>query len=154
MEPPRVTYLTALPRAKNKARELSQERQRPSCCVTTFFQDSAGERLSTHDSRNVFLRQRRARLRFHRSIPWSWHLGEPVQLSPRTARGSKLASRILAGADLRDPYVGNFFFLLLQATMCDWRQIQRWGLSESACLRACETHTSVIQRHGNNIAGR
>jgi signal transduction histidine kinase len=124
------TYLTALPLQRIIA-ELSQEPPETIVLFTTFFQDSAGEAFVTHDVAQ--------RVSAAASAPVygfiDQYLGRGIvggslySFSAHGTEAAKLASRILAGAEPSGPPMSE---VQANKVVFDWRQMQRWGISESS----------------------
>ncbi len=124
------TYLMALPLQKILA-ELSQQPPQTIVLFTTFFQDGAGEAFVSHDVAQ--------RVSAAASAPvYSFtdqYLGRGIvggsmySFSAHGVEAAKLALRVLAGAEPSGP---TMLEVQTNKVLFDWRQMQRWGISESS----------------------
>jgi signal transduction histidine kinase len=124
------TYLTDLP-LENVATELSQLPPRTIVLFTTLFQDGAGQPFVPHDAV--------ARVSAAASVPvygfLDQYLGRGIvggSLYSFTAHGTeaaKLVSQVLAGNASSQPALVD---VPSNKVMFDWRQMQRWNISDSA----------------------
>ena len=124
------TYLTALP-LKTILAELSQLPPQSIVLFTTFFQDGGGEAFVTHDVAQ--------RVSAAASAPVygfvDQYLGRGIvggnmySFSAHGAEAAKLVLRILAGAEPSGPLMSE---VQTNKVLFDWRQMQRWGISESS----------------------
>ena len=123
-------YLTALP-MQELTRELSQLPSRTIVLYTTLFQDGAGQPFVPHEAAE--------RVSKAASVPVYGFVdqflgrgivgGSLYSLAEHGAQAAKLASQVLAGTAVTEP-------ALVEAqsnkVLFDWRQLQRWKISESS----------------------
>jgi hypothetical protein len=124
------TYLTALPLQKILT-ELSQLPPETIVLFTTFFQDGAGEAFVPHDVAQ--------RVSETASAPvygfLDQYLGRGIvggslySFSAHGTEAAKLVLRILAGPEPSGPPMSE---VQTNKVLFDWRQMQRWGISESS----------------------
>jgi signal transduction histidine kinase len=124
------SYLTDLPLPQILA-ELAQLPPQTIVLFTTFFQDSAGEAFVTHDVAQ--------RISAAANSPvygfLDQYLGRGIvggSLYSSSAQGSeaaKLVLRVLAGTEPSGP---TMLEVQTNKVLFDWRQMQRWGISESS----------------------
>jgi hypothetical protein len=144
------TYLSALPMPKLLA-ELSHLPPQTIVLYTTMFQDGAGTPIVPHEAAE--------RIAAASSAPVYGFLdqymgrgivgGQLYSVGTQGDEAAKLTLRILAGTRAEDlqfvvPEAGKLMF--------DWRQLQRWSIPETNCLRVrlCNSRNS---RSGNSTAG-
>ena len=122
------TYLTALP-LRQILTELSQLPPQTIVLFTTLFQDGAGEAFVTHDvAQRVSAAASAPVYSFLDQYVGRGIVGGSVySLSAHGAEAAKLALRVLVGPEPSGPAVSE---VQTNKVMFDWRQMQRWGISE------------------------
>jgi len=124
------TYLNTLP-LENMLTQLSQLPPRTIVLFTTFFRDGAGETFVSHDVVE--------RVSAVSSAPTYGFLdqylgrgivgGSVYSLASHGTETAKLALQVLAGAEVSEvPYSE----VETNKLLFDWRQMRRWGITESA----------------------
>jgi signal transduction histidine kinase len=124
------TYLAGLPLQKILS-ELSQLPPDTIVLYTTLFQDGAGEAFVPHDVAQ--------RVSEAASVPvygfLDQYLGRGIvggslySFSAHGIEAAKLVLRVLAGQEPSGPAVSE---VQTNKVLFDWRQLQRWGISESS----------------------
>jgi signal transduction histidine kinase len=122
-------YLTTLP-LQNLLTELSHLPPRTLVFYTTVFRDGAGETLVPRDIAERVSAAANAPTYgfFDQYVGRGIVGGEVNSLSAHGVEAAKLALQVLAGTEASRPQVAE---LPTNKIIFDWRQLQRWGISES-----------------------
>ena len=123
------TYLTALP-LRQMLTELSQLPPQTIVLFTTLFQDGAGEAFVTHDvAQRISAAANSPVYGFVDQYVGRGIVGGSMySLSAHGAEAAKLALRVLVGPEPSGPPITE---VQTNKVLFDWRQMQRWGISES-----------------------
>jgi signal transduction histidine kinase len=124
------TYLSALP-LQQTLTELSQLPPQTLVLFTSFFQDGAGAAFVPHDvAQRVSAAARAPVYGFLDQFVGRGIVGGSVySLSAHGVEAAKLVLRILADPDPSGPPASE---VQTNKVLFDWRQMQRWGISESS----------------------
>ena len=129
-------YLTTLP-LQNLLTELSHLPPRTLVFYTTVFQDGAGESFVTHEVvERVSAAANAPTYGFLDQYVGRGIVGGNVySISTYGAETAKLALRVLAGTEAPEPQV---YDVPINKLLFDWRQLRRWGISESTLPKGSE----------------
>jgi signal transduction histidine kinase len=129
-------YLTALP-LQNLLTELSHLPAQPLVFLTTLFRDGAGKSFIPHEVvERVSAAANAPTYGFLDQYVGRGIVGGNVySFSALGVETAKLALRILAGTEASEPQV---YEAPTNKLLFDWRQLQRWGISESKLPKGSE----------------
>jgi signal transduction histidine kinase len=120
-------YLTTLP-LQDLLTELSHMPPQTIVFYTTVFRDGAGETFVPHEVVERVSAAANAPIYGFLDVGRGIVGGNVYSLSAHGVETAKLALRVLAGTEALGPQV---YEVPINKFLFDWRQLQRWGISES-----------------------